>query len=166
MKRAIIILMFVLSFVLAQSPSRLGVALGYMTTPNSFVYRNTLSENSALDLWIDIPEGDVGDVSGWQAGAGAGYAMFLNKQEYVAIMLRPQIWLGYYGGTGDYFKIAFGAAGAVTAYLDSLGIPNTDVYAGISLGSTITIGDNFTHAHLLLATQRPFGLLLGVMKYF
>ena len=153
--------------ILAQTPSRLGIALGYMTTPNSVVYRNTLNEASALDLWVDIPEFDVGDVSGWNVGFGAGYAMFPQKQTYMAFMVRPQVWMGYNSGGGNnYAQIGLGVAGAVVAYLDSLGVPNTDIYAGMSAGSVITVGKDFTYAHLLLSYRKPFGILLGVMRYF
>ncbi len=155
------------SVLYGQAPSRLGVALGYMTTPNSIVYRNTFSENSALDLWLDIPEFDVGDITGWQVGFGAGYAMFISRQTYMAFMLRPQIWVGYHSSdAGDNVGIGLGVAGAVVAYLDSLGVSNTDVYAGVSAGSIINLGDNFSYAHLLLSYRKPFGVLIGVMKYF
>ena len=167
MRKVLIILLAISGVVLfAQTPSRLGIALGYMTTPNSVVYRNTLNENSALDLWVDIPEFDVGDVSGWNVGFGAGYTMFTAKQTYMAFMVRPQVWVGYNSGGGDYAQIGLGVAGAVVAYLDSLGVPNTDIYAGMSAGSVITVGKDFTYAHLLLSYRKPFGILLGVMRYF
>ncbi|GEM_PF-6205469 len=166
-KTLIIVQIFIVTVLFAQTPSRLGIALGYMTTPNSVVYRNTLNEDSALDLWVDIPEFDVGDLSGWNVGFGAGYTMFPQKQTYMAFMVRPQVWVGYNSADGDnYAQIGLGVAGAVVAYLDSLGVPNTDVYAGMSAGSVITVGKDFTYAHLLLSYRKPFGILLGVMRYF
>ena len=155
------------SLVFGQSEvERTGIALGYMTTPNSFVYRSTWSENSAIDIWLDLPEIYLGDNDGFQVGAGAGYAMFIDKQEYFCFMLRPQVDVAYISEITDYSQIGLGVAASAVAYLDSLGIPDVDIYAGISLGSVARFGNGAKTFDLILLKEKPFGILLGVMKYF
>ncbi|MCD6594401.1 hypothetical protein DRQ29_06795 [bacterium] len=147
-------------------PERTGIALGYMTTPNSIVYRSTWSENSAIDVWVDIPEISAGDFGGFRLGAGSGYAIFLDRQKYFCFMVRPQLSFAYISETMNYFEIGAGVAGSAVAYLDSLGVPNTDVYAGISLGSVARFGDGTKTFDFILTKDRPFGILIGVMRYF
>ncbi|RKZ34918.1 hypothetical protein DRQ33_01120, partial [bacterium] len=160
------LLWVIISPVIAQVPERSGIALGYMTTPNSIVYRNSWSENNAIDLWIDIPNILLGDMDGFEMGAGTGFAMFFNKQRHFCFMIRPQISLRYIANGSSYSELGIGIAGSAVAYMDSLGVPNTDIYAGISLGSIARFNEDFNSFTLILTQERPFGILIGVMKYF
>ena len=164
--RLLIILFLLVSVLFCEPPPRDGMALGYMTTPNSIVYRSPFSDERAADFWLDIPEFTIGEVGAFRIGCGAGYAMFLVRQDDFAFMLRPQVSFAYIEQGYHRGEIALGVAGAVTAYLDHIGLEDVDVYAGISLGSTIELGEDFTAFHLILSRQEPFGILIGVMKYF
>jgi len=152
--------------VITPPPERSGIALGYMTTPNSIVYRTTWNETGAFDFWVDLPEIVVGDIELLELGAGFGYAMFFARNEHACFMFRPQLSVRYLYDSVGSLELGIGAAGAVVAYLDSLGIPDTDIYAGISLGAVGQISNNISAFHLILTQRRPFGLVIGVMKYF
>jgi hypothetical protein len=151
----------------ATPPVREGFAIGYLTTPNSVVFRVSLSENTAGDFWVDVPDIDFGDFSSLTVGTGAGYAMFPIKNPDFALMVRPQASLRYYNSDAeDYGEIAFGATGTVVAYLDNIGLPNGDIYAGVSLGTTIEMRENSTVFRGLLSKRGPFGIVIGMMYYF
>lgn len=155
-----------LGAVFAEPPEREGIAIGYMTTPNSVVYRSTWSESAAMDFWLDIPEASFGSEGGFSVGAGAGYATFPRRFENVSFMLRPQVSFRYTEARAKRGKLCVGIAAAVVAHLENLGIPQTDLIAGISLGSYVVMGEDYTAFHLLLAKDEPFGILLGIMRYF
>ncbi len=166
MRYGVLCLLLVTSLSFCEPPPRDGMALGYMTTPNSIVYRSAISNEKALDFWLDIPEFSLGNTGKLRLGGGIGYAIFLARQDDFAFMVRPQISFAY---VEDYYKraeIAIGATGAVVAYLDHIGMENVDVYAGISLGSVVELGENYTEFHLILNRRTPFGIVLGVMRYF
>lgn len=162
----------ILGFVIAVSssycapPPRDGVAAGYMTTPNSFVYRSPFSEKTALDFWLDMPEVSFGDYDGFRIGVGAGYAIFISRQDNFALMLRPQFSVAYIEDIYNGAEIGMGITAAVVAYLDEIGIHNIDIYAGVSLGSVIELGEDYTRFNILLTRKGPFGLLIGFMYYF
>ncbi len=151
----------------ADYPKREGIALGYMSTPNSLVYRMMWSENSAFDLWLDIPEMSFGDVKSTQAGGGFGYAMFLARGKHAGFMLRPQCTFRYVDDDiWSRTEVGMGAAASAVAFLDSTGLPNVDVYAGITLGAYASFGNNLSSFSLIAANRGPFGVFVGVMKYF
>jgi len=167
MKYFAIVIIFI-SFISAFSepPLREGIALGYMTTPNSIVYRSTLSDESAGDFWLDLPEVSLGTESELRLGAGMGYAMFFSRHDDFALMFRPQVAFGYWEQTVKRGEISLGAIGAVVAYLDNIGLYDTDIIVGASLGSVMEIGENYTTFHILLTRRSPFGIAAGVMYYF
>jgi len=149
-----------------EPPQREGPAIGYMSTPNSFVYRSPFSSESAMDFWLDLPEVLIGTDGAMRFGGGLGYAMFLMRQDDFAFMVRPQMSFGYVEENYERGEIGIGATAAVTAYLDNLGMDDTDIYAGVSLGSVIEFGEDYTTLRLLLTRESPFGLVIGIMRYF
>lgn len=155
-----------ISFAYGEPPPRDGMALGYMTTPNSIVYRSPFSDERAVDFWLDIPEFTIGEEGGLRVGCGAGYAMFFARHDDFAFMLRPQISFAYVEHYYNRGEIGIGITAAATAYLDHIGMNDVDIYAGISLGSVIEMGEDYTAFHLLLTQRDPFGLLIGAMYYF
>jgi len=159
-------ILLVWTLLFAQPPERTGIGVGYMTTPNSLVYRMSWSEKTFFDIWLDIPEFYAGDNEGYEIGAGAGYAIYLMRQQHFCYMIRPQISLRYINSSINYAELGLGIAGAVVAHLDSIGAPNTDVFAGISTGTVGQFGKNYTVFKMPLILDKPFGILVGVIKYF
>ncbi len=154
------------SYSLAQYPVREGIAVGYLSTPNSFLYRMHFQENNFFDLWVDIPEVAIGKRDGVVLGFGAGYAMNMARQKHFCFMLRPQISFRYINLDYSYSEFGLGVAGAVVAHMDSLGVPDVDVLAGISLGMLLSTGNKNTTFYMPLTHRSPFGLFIGVLKYF
>ena len=150
----------------SEPPPRDGIALGYFTTPNSIVYRSSMSDERAMDFWLDVPEVAFGDQGELRIGAGIGYAMFVSRHDDFAFLIRPQFSFAYVEDIRKRGEIAVGATATAVAFLDHIGANNVDIYAGISLGSVAELGEDYTKFHILLTRKKPFGIVIGAMYYF
>lgn len=162
------LIIIVIGFAWSQTIiKRTGIAIGYISAPSAFLFRTSVSGKSAWEMWVDLPKFYLGDNQGFLVGIGGGYAMFLTPKENTALYFRPGGGLRY-RSQSNYSEgtLYFGAAIGLEVYLDSLGLNDWDVLASAFIGSSAIWGKDFSQLRFPLFNEDPFGICIGIIKYF
>lgn len=170
--------------VTTETPSRLGPAVGVISTPLSAGYRLSMGGHYSFDIFAHVPEYVETDdgAAGFKFGALAGYNIPLRLEENLAFVIRPQLDVEFYsadieGDTVEYdhteFSVRPGAFLGVEVFMEEVGIENMNLAVGFTTGMDISsintetpAGEDSRVTYHFPVTGAPFGATVGIWWYF